>query len=62
MLGNSLQAREITQAIAEPDTRLPGTFALVCPETGPGIRFSPAPWPALPEQVLVASRKRRGAC
>ena len=45
----------------ERDTPLPGTFALICPETGAGIRFSPAPWPGLPEEVEVHTRKRHGA-
>jgi phosphoserine phosphatase len=43
------------------DPSFTGTYALVCPETGAGIRFSQAPWPGLPEEVLVESRKRRGA-
>ena len=45
----------------EPDSPLAGTFALICPETGAGIRFSPAPWPGLPEEVEVHTRKRHGA-
>jgi hypothetical protein len=36
---------------------LSGTFALICPETAAGIRFSPAPWPGLPEEVEVHTRK-----
>ncbi len=40
---------------------LEGRYALVCPLTGAGMRFSQAPWPGLPEQVLVESRKRMGA-
>jgi len=44
-----------------PDDPLNSTYALDCPETGAGIRFSQAPWPGLPEEVLVESRKRRGA-
>ena len=35
------------------DPSFTGTYALVCPETGAGIRFSQAPWPGLPEVVLV---------
>ena len=44
-----------------PDQHLSRAYALVCPDTGAGIRFSQAPWPGLPEEVLVESRKRRGA-
>ena len=43
-----------------PDDPLNSTYALVCPQSGAGIRFSPALWPGLPEQVLMESRKRRG--
>jgi hypothetical protein len=32
----------------ERDPPFTEAFALVCPETGAGIRFSPAPWPGLP--------------
>jgi hypothetical protein len=48
-------------AKAMPEAPLDRTYALVCRQTGAGIRFSPAPWPGLPEQVLVESRKRYGA-
>lgn len=44
-----------------PDQPLARAYALICPDTGAGIRFSPAPWPGLPEQVMVESRKRHGA-
>lgn len=40
----------------ERDSPLPGPFALICPETGAGICFSPAPWPGLPEEVEVLTR------
>lgn len=43
------------------DRPLAGTFALVCSGTGAGIRFGHAPWPDLPEEMLVESRKQRGA-
>jgi hypothetical protein len=44
-----------------PEPPLPGTFALIFPEFGAGIRFSPAPWLGLPVEVEVHIRKRHGA-
>ena len=44
-----------------PEPPLARAYALICPDTSAGICFISAPWPGLPEQMMVESRKRRGA-